>query len=494
MSFFKARGTRGPAGRALFRRVWLTGGVTTRPAVPRVGGSAHGNASRRRWASAREALATQVWPVPVIAIAFAVGLGILLPIIDAAVDAKLNPSWSSLIFDGGTDSARAVLTAISGSLITATSLTFSLTVVALQLASSQASPRILRMFAKDPMVHATLAVFLGTFAFALTVLRTVKDSGVDTESSVPRIAVTVASLATLASVVMLTLFLAHLATQLRIETMMRNVHAETKATIDLVAATAGEGLDDVAAEVLERPHFAAIAHRSGFISAVDRGRLLDLAGERDLVIEELHTVGSSVVRGTPIAWWWFRDPLTHPTEGEDAGSAIGDSIASAYSLTYERTASQDIGFGLRQLVDIAARALSPGVNDPTTAVHALSHLSALLCDLVRLPPQPRAVTDAEGVVRLLQQTHDIESLLELAVQQPRHFGAGDATVAERLYGLLREVGFVSSTAVQRELVAAQVVRLDASVAAAAYDATERERFAQLSARCAAALRGEWLRE
>jgi uncharacterized membrane protein len=463
------------------------------PAVPHSRGTTHGNASRRRWASAREALATQVWPVPVIAIALAVGLGVLMPIVDAAVDSALNPSWSSLIFDGGTDSARAVLTAIAGSLITATSLTFSLTVVALQLASSQASPRILRMFAKDPMVHATLAVFLGTFAFALTVLRTVKDSGVDTESSVPRIAVTIASLATLASVVMLTLFLAHLATQLRIETMMRNVHAETKATIALVAATAGDGLDAVADGLLDRPRFDAIATRSGFISAVDRGRLFDLACERDLVIEELHTVGSSVVHGVPIARWWFRDPLIHPVSGEGDEGEIGASIAAAYTLTYERTASQDIGFGLRQLGDIAARALSPGVNDPTTAVHALSHLSALLVDLVRLPPQPHAVTDANETVRLLQQTHDFESLLNLAVQQPRRYGAGDPTVAERLYGLLQEVGFVAETPPQRELIAAQVARLDASVAAAPYDSAERERFAQCSAHCAAALRGEWQR-
>jgi uncharacterized membrane protein len=267
--------------------------------------------------------------------------------VDAAIDKSLDPVWQSIIFNGGTDSARAVLSAIAGSLITATSLTFSLTVVALQLASSQASPRVLRMFAKDPMVHATLAVFLGTFAFALTVLRTVDDSGADGTGSVPRIAVTVASVATLTSVVMLTLFLSHLAAQLRIETMMRNVHKETRETILLVAETAGDGADSIAPELLDRPRFAARAIHSGFISSIDRSRLIDVAAHHDLVIQELPTVGSSAVKGTPLAWWWRRDPLAHAAQGDNSEDDIGRQVASAFGLTYERTTSQDIGFGIR---------------------------------------------------------------------------------------------------------------------------------------------------
>jgi uncharacterized membrane protein len=439
----------------------------------------------------RETLAARIWPVPLIAIAVSVALGITVPILDAAIDKSLNPAWQSIIFNGGTDSARAVLSAIAGSLITATSLTFSLTVVALQLASSQASPRVLRMFAKDPMVHATLAVFLGTFAFSLTVLRTVDDSGVDGTGSVPRIAVTFASVATLTSVVMLTLFLSHLAAQLRIETMMRNVHKETRETIALVAETSGDGADAIAPELLDRPRFAALAVHSGFISSIDRSRLIDLAAQHDLVIQELPTVGSSAVKGTPLAWWWRRDPLTHAVQGDDAEDDIGRQIASAYGLTYERTTSQDIGFGIRQLVDIAVRALSPGVNDPTTAVHALSHLSALLCDLTTLPAQPLAVPDDAGVIRLLQRTHDFDSLLELALQQPRRYGAGDPAVAERLYALLREVAYVTNVAEHRELIADQLARLDASVALAPYDDTERAHFAGCSASASAALRGDW---
>jgi uncharacterized membrane protein len=465
--------------------------VKSKPAAPFVPGTTRGNSSRRRWASVREALAARIWPVPLIAIAASVILGIAVPLLDTAIDTSLSPGWESIIFNGGTDSARAVLSAIAGSLITATSLTFSLTVVALQLASSQASPRVLRMFAKDPMVHATLAVFLGTFAFALTVLRTVEDSGADTSASVPRIAVTIASIATLASVIMLTLFLSHLAAQLRIETMMRNVHKETSETIALVSETAGEGADSIDPELLERPRSAAVSLRSGFISSIDRARLIDLASEHDLVIQELPTVGSSVVKGAPLAWWWRRDPLVHAVPGDDEDDVVGRRIAGAYGLTYERTTSQDIGFGLRQLVDIAVRALSPGVNDPTTAVHAVSHLSALLCDLTRFVDQPLAISDDDGIVRLLQRTHEFGSLLELAVQQPRRYGAGDPRVAERLYAMLQEVAYVTDSPEHRTHIATQLTRLDASVSAVNYDDTERAFFARCSARATAALRGEW---
>ena len=192
-------------------------------------------AVRRRIAVISDAVASRLWPVPLIAVIGAVLIGLALPELDRSVDASLADTVTAFIFSGGTDAARAVLSAIAGSLITATSLTFSLTVVALQLASSQASPRLLRMFASDPMVQGTLAVFLGTFAYALTVLRTVENATDEADAFVPRIAVTVASVLTLVSVVVLTFFLAHLARQLRVETMMRDVHREAAHTIALLA-------------------------------------------------------------------------------------------------------------------------------------------------------------------------------------------------------------------------------------------------------------------
>ncbi len=447
-------------------------------------------AIKRAVATIRESIATELWPIPLAAIAVGVILGIALPLLDRAIDGDLPGPLAALLFAGGVDSARAVLSAISGSLITATSLTFSLTVVALQLASSQASPRILRTFSKDQTVHATLALFVGTFAYALTVLRTVQD-GTDTgDPQVPRIAVTLASVLTIASVVMLTLFLAHLARQLRVETTMRQVHAETSRTIALIAATRGEGLDALPDEFRPSGVELSLARRSGFIRGVDRSQLLTIAVREDLVIEEEHAVGHSVVKGTPVARWWPRDVLLHRSSEEV--ESIGHEIARAFGLAYERTASQDIGFGIRQLVDIAARAVSPGVNDPTTAVHVMSHLSAILGDLAALPPQPVAITDDDDRLRVVLRTHVFANLLETALEQPRRYGASDPDVAARLFQLIREVAYRTRDPERRAAVRGQFERLKDSVAVVDYDPIERERFALLAAQCEAALDGEWV--
>lgn len=433
-----------------------------------------GNAFRRRWAVFSEAIASRLWPIPMGAVILGVLLGIAIPELDRAIDEDLPDNVTAILFSGGTEAARAVLSAIAGSLITATSLTFSLTVVALQLASSQASPRLLRMFASDRMVHATLALFLGTFAYALAVLRTVSDA--DGEPFVPRIAVTVASLLTLASVIMLTFFLAHLARQLRVETMLRDVHEETQRAIRLAAGTPLPAADRAPAAP-DTPTRIVPASRSGFITGVDRYAILEIAAEHDLVVRELRTVGSSVIEGSPLLEWWTR--AAGAALDPDTRQRVADGLANAVHVGYERTPTQDIGFGLRQLVDIAVRALSPGVNDPTTAVHALSHISAVVAELDRMPPEPPALADDHGEPRLVQAQHEFVDLLELAVEQPRRYGASDPDVAARLYRLLEELAERVRRTERRSAVGAQLERLEASVARVDYDAHERERFARL---------------
>lgn len=438
---------------------------------------------RRQLALLSDAVASKLWPVPLIAVACAVLLGIVLPLLDRAVDADL-PSWiGGIVFSGGVDAARAVLSAIAGSLITATSLTFSLTVVALQLASSQASPRLLRMFASDRMVHATLAMFLGTFAYALTVLRTVEDATEDADEFVPRIALTVASVLTLASVVMLVFFLAHLARQLRVETMMRDVHREASLTINVLADD--EPGEPVAAPQRPEHVHTVFADASGFVTGVDRGGLIRRAAEEDVVVRELRTVGASVVEGTPLLEWWRRGMPDDEDLRRD--EQLAADLAGFVEAGYERTARQDVGYGLRQLVDIAVKALSPGVNDPTTAVHALAHIAAVLGDLAERAERPDAYADADGVARLLPIGDGFGDFLEVALAQIRRYGSDDPEVVERMFGLVEDVAWRARRAGQREALRAQLGRLEASVDAADFDEVERARFRGLADRARAAL-------
>ncbi|WP_341953142.1 DUF2254 domain-containing protein [Salinibacterium sp. TMP30] len=440
--------------------------------------SARRSSVRLWFATTREAASAELWPLPTLFIIIAVVLGIVLPFIDRAVDSSLSPVFKSVLFAGGPDSARAVLSAVAGSLITATSLTFSLTVVALQLASSQASPRVLRTFLKNRTVQWTLAVFVGTFAYALTVLRTIEDGSVSVDPIVPRFAVTLASLLTLASVVMLVLFLAHLARQLRIEITIRQIFVETSSTITSVKSTMAEGYiklpDWPPASRIE----LSLATRSGFIRSIDRSRLLAVAIDYDLVVSEVETIGNHVVSKTPVIRWWPRDPLEHVDD--EARENINPALSQAIDLAFERTAGQDIGFGIRQLVDIAAKALSPGVNDPTTAVHTLGHLSAILGSIAELPIQSTGLTDDNDRVRVIINPHSFTDLLDVAMTQPRRYGASDPGVVERLFRLLQEVGYRAQRPEQTEAVLQQIERLEASVAAENYDYVERERFAKLA--------------
>ncbi len=403
-----------------------------------------------------ESLESRLWPIPVLAIVVAVAVGIVIPQLDLRVDSDLPTGVGSAVFNGGADTARSVLSSIAGSLITATSLTFSLTVVALQLASSQASPRVLRLFARDRQVHLTLAAFLGTFAYSLTVLRTVRNDTDEVPEFVPRIAITAAFVLTLLSVIMLVVFLAHLASQLRLETIVKDIHGETDETIDLIAGSV--------ADLPAYPHrfstpqnaTSILATSSGFITSLDRTGLLDVASERGLVIEEVRRVGDNVVDGTPLARWWRSGNSSTPLDHD----AIADEVRTAHKIGYERTAAQDIDFGVQQIVDIGVRALSPGINDPITAVNALGHLGALVTRIVTMPTTPAALADSDGTLRVVTRRVLPGETVHLALSQIRHYGATDAVLVRRFLQVISDLAYTCDDPAVTDALRYQLAALD----------------------------------
>lgn len=429
-----------------------------------------------RWARVSESIESRLWPVPVAAVIVAVVLGIFLPRLDLIVDSELPTAVDSALFNGGADTARSVLSSIAGSLITATSLTFSLTVIALQLASSQASPRVLRLFASDRQVHWTLAAFLGTFAYSVTVLRSVRSATEGSAEFVPRISVTLAFVLTLVSVIMLVFFLAHLAAQLRVETMLKEIHAETDRTIDLVAeSNAGAAAFDDQVSVPSHRH-AITAHASGFITYRNLDLLVSAAGEHGVVVQETKRVGENVVTGTPLAFWW-------PSEGGERrpdGASIEKTVRAAYSIRYERTASQDIGYGVEQMVDIALRALSPAVNDPTTAAHALGHLSAITARTVRMPRLPAALRREDGALGVVTVAHPSRDDVRAALSPIRHNCSDHPAVVARFVQAVEEVAYVCD---DREVNAELIAQLDALVDQLRLSEDDPAATTELLARC-----------
>ena len=446
-----------------------------------------GATARGRLRTAREALGSQLWPVPVAGTLTAVVLGVWLPYLDAIGDDPISGEIGRLLFGGDADAARTVLDAIASSLITVTSLTFSLTVVTLQLASSQFSPRLLRTFTRDRIVHVTLALFLSTFTYALTVLRSVRANDNGQQEFVPRFAVTFGFVLALVSVIALVSFLAHLARQLRVETLLHAVHEEGCSTIR-------ELLEELQTEASAGPDLPSpppdavplTASASGFLTRTAEDEILAAAVEDDAIIVVDKHPGSFLVARTPVGVAWPADPdrcLDRETRGR-----LTERVGRALVTGTERTAAQDVGFALRQLVDVANKALSPGINDPTTAVHALGYTSSLVCELAGRDLRPRVLKDQDDRIRVIIKQPAFADLVDLAVTQPRHYGAADPDVVAGLFRLLCDLAWCVEPD-QCATVDEQLGRLRDTAAAQDFDEHEARRLADLGNAVSAALAG-----
>lgn len=436
-----------------------------------------------------DALRTRLWPVPALGVLVAIGAGLGTTQLDEAIDASL-PNWlSRLLFGGGPDAAREVLGAIAGSLITVTSLTFSLTLVTLQLASSQFSPRLLRTFARDRFVQRTLALFLATFVYALTVLRTVRTSSESVSEFVPKISVTTAFGLAVASVIALVLFLGHLVREIRVETMLDNVFRDALETLRALTPVRDPRIPAPTAPT--RPGTADLvsATSSGFVVSVDEQALVAAAVDMRAVIEVDRPPGHAVTKGTPVASVWAEG--TGGTLAPDRLDELRRRVAAALRTGTERTPVQDLGYGLRQLTDVAVRALSPGINDPTTAIHALGYSSSLLCEMASRELTPALFRDDRGFVRVVLRRPGLSMLLDEAVSQPRRYGAADPAVLARLLLLLKELAWRAPLPEQAPAITRQLLRLRETVAKADFDEHERRALDVLADSVTDALDGRW---
>ena len=442
----------------------------------------------------RDAVGTRLWPLPVLGILIAAGLGVAVPEVDGALAAgspddatQRFATWlSQWTFSGGADAARDVLAAIAGSIITVTALTFSLTVVTLQLASSQFSPRLLRTFSADRFVQVTLAAFLGTFVYTLTVLRTVRVETDTAPAIVPHAAITLAYLAAVVDVVLLVVFLGHLAREIRVETMLARVHRGAEASLRAAVPRRDDDSGPPApmgvppAFDTDDPAWRPLtAGGSGFVTGIDHDDLVEVADRFDLLLDLHCEPGSAVAQGAPLGRWRVAPGTTHDDSVDlrERSDAVRKAVSDAVRTGVERTSAQDIGFGLRQLVDVALKALSPGINDPTTAVHAVGHVSTLLCQYARYHCGPLVLRGDQDRQRVVVRRTPFAGLLDLGISQVMHYGSEDADVLVRVVDLLAEVGWVVE-ADDRPAVEGQLDRLCARVADANLDDIQRARVEQ----------------
>ncbi len=427
------------------------------------------------WSSVRDSL----WFVPALSTALALLLALVIVRVDAAWSA--SGTMEDFLFSGGADGARGVLTAVAGSLITVTGVVFSVTVVALQLASSQFTPRVLRGFMADPANQIVLGIFIGTFTYTVMVLRTVTGADDDREAFVPELGVTVAILLVLVSIGALIYFINHSARSVQAAVILTRETQHTLKRMDHLFPR-GFGRPDEDFPVPRAPAAPAavvLAAESGYLLAVHADSMFDLAEDRRLTIRMDVPVGGFIIEGESLASIW------PPSAADD--TAIR-AVRDAFVLGEERTPDQDVDLGIIVISDIALRALSPGVNDPTTAMLCIDRLAELLVRLGTSVDPLAARTNASGELRFLSRVTTFELSVGLAFDQIRHYGFGNPTIAIKLFDALQRIGRLVPAGRRRALTA-QAEMLSEQVGDSDMPSGDRQSVERAAAACLDVLAG-----
>jgi uncharacterized membrane protein len=374
-----------------------------------------------------------LWVLPTVSVMVFLTAGAMLSRVSVDADSPLWP----LAFQGTAEDARGILVVVSATMITVTGLVFALTIVALQIASGQYSPRLLRNFMRDRGTQLVLSVFVGAFAYSTAGLHTVGIQRPTGEAFVPRLAVSGSLALGLASVGVLIYFIHHLAHSIQIDTIMSQIEREARWIIDDLYPDQSGYLEPE--ERCPDPPASAVAvpaGRSGCLQAVQPEFLIPAAASYDLVVRLARQVGDHVVEGTPLAWAWPRSADRARLDPQLLQPALGDAV----SIGFERTMVQDVPFGLRRLVDMGNKALSPAVNDPYTGIQAVHHLSVLLSLLAGRRLGDRRYHDEQGTLRVAVPLPQFADYLRLGTAQIRRSGAKEPAVARSLIQLFKNVG------------------------------------------------------
>jgi len=339
-----------------------------------------------------------------------------------------------LLFGSGASGARGMLSSIASSMITVAGLIFSLTLSTLAQVSSQYTSRLLRNFMRDRTNQVVMGFFVGIFVYCLIVLRTIRGS--DEGNFVPSTAISFVLVLALISIGMLIAFIHHIASSIQAANVVGNVADETQKILNKLfpkkighAATQHEKADLEATTRLNWHPVVAVT--SGYVQGIDDEDLLQLAQDGDLVVRMELGIGSFAAEGAPLVSVASYD-TTRPWLPD---SSLGKRLNNAYGIGRQRTIDQDLGFGIRQLVDIALKALSPGINDTSTGVMCLDRLGALLALLTeRELGEPLRANN--GRVRLIAKRPDFASYLSEAFDQIRASSLENLAIYLRTYNAL----------------------------------------------------------
>jgi uncharacterized membrane protein len=345
-----------------------------------------------------------------------------------AVDRSKASTWLQKLdwaYTGGAEGASAVLQTVAGSMITIAGVVFSLTLVALSLASSQFGPRLLHNFMRDRANQMVLGTFTATFLYCLLVLRTIRYTGEN--AFVPHLSVTLGVVFALASLWVLIYFIHHVSVSIQADHIIARVAEDLTRGIEQIFPAqigAENGRPDAGRndplDSIEQDGQSVAASGEGYLQLVDAESLLALATEHDVQIRLEMRPGQYVILGHAIAT---------VSPGERVDEAVAKRLNAAFALGRQRTPNQDLEYSILQLVEIATRALSPGVNDPFTAIACVDRLvSGLNRVAQRELPSPHRY-DEEGRLRVIVPRTTFAGLVDAALNQIRQHSRGNAAVS-----------------------------------------------------------------
>jgi uncharacterized membrane protein len=402
-----------------------------------------------RW----EALRTTFWLVPTVLVGVACLLFAVTFLVDlAAYDHRFSlPFW---LRTGSADAGRQVLIAIAAAVITVVGVVFSITILALTLASQQFGPRMMRNFIRDLGNQITLGVFVGTFAYSVLALGTITSD--PRGDFVPHLSITVAEALLLVDVAVLIYFIHHIAKSIQLpeviggiaRDLMRAIDAEFPVPVGNPVTSHPDPGELTVAELRQLVAARGEAVRSedsGYLQFVGYGQLVDIASSIDAVIRLDHRPGHFIVAGRPLATVW---------PAEQAGQ-VRSALAKANVTGPHRTLTQDPVFAIDQLVEIAIRALSPAVNDTFTALTCIDWLSAGLCRVSGRTLAEGVYRDRLGQIRLIEFDPSYTRMVNRAFDKIRQCAQGMPAVIIRLMDAVGAVMEQTTSSEQRSVLARQ---------------------------------------
>lgn len=412
-------------------------------------------------------LRSNYWFLPSALIAAAIILALALIAADLYLqfDQGGGPWW---LFLGTSESARSILSTIASAMITIVSLTFSMTIVVLTLASSQFGPRLLYNFMRDRSNQVALGVFVACFVYCLLILRTVQTESSD--AFIPHLGTTGAMVFAVLSVGVLIHFIHHVADSIQANTVIANVRRELETIVKRVIPEPSE--QDSATEpewrrltdLVEHAAAPIVTEARGILQAVDQESLVSWAQAHDVLVRLRHRPGDFVIRGNVVCDVFPRDRVPREKLGP---------VHESLGFGHHRMLVQDIEFAFQQLVEIAVRALSPGINDPFTAMSCVEELASGLALVARRGSQPRVLHDEHGTPRVLLKPVVFEGVADIAFNQIRQNGAGHPAVMIRVLETIAALAPAVGDARQRAVLLRHAKATHAAAREAAHDPGDR---------------------